>query len=142
MDIRPTVWPVLGCGVGLRPKHYPVILSEWPKVDWFEAVTENYMDSGGRPIQTLEQIRARYPIALHGVALSIGSMDPLNENYLTRLKNLVGRIQPAIVSDHLCWSGAGGDQLHDLLPLPFTEEAIRHVVSRVQAVQDLLKRPI
>ncbi len=135
-------WPRLGCGVGLRPKHYPVITSEWPKVDWFEAITENYMDSGGRPAAVLEQIRSRYPIALHGVALSIGSMDPLNEQYLTRLQNLAERIQPAIVSDHLCWSGAGGEQLHDLLPLPFTEEAIRHVVSRVQHVQDRLKRPI
>lgn len=142
MDSKPAVWPQLGCGVGLRPKHYPVITTDWPKVDWFEAITENYMDSGGRPVLILEQIRARYPIALHGVALSIGSMDPLNENYLTRLKNLVSRIQPAIVSDHLCWSGAGGEHLHDLLPLPFTEEAIQHVVSRVQTVQELLKRPI
>src|SRR5690348_7648411 len=101
-------WPKLGCGVGLRTKHYPVITKEWPKMDWFEAISENYMDSGGRPITTLEQIRARYPIGLHGVALSIGSVDPLNQRYLQRLKTLVDRIQPAIVSDHLCWSGAGG----------------------------------
>jgi len=134
--------PSLGCGVGLRPKHYPAITSEWPKVDWFEAVTENYMDSGGRPVAILEKIRGHYPIGLHGVALSIGSMDPLNQNYLERLKTLVDRIQPEIVSDHLCWSGAGGEHLHDLLPLPFTEEAVQHIVSRVQVVQDLLKRPI
>lgn len=128
--------------MGLRPKHYPAILQDWPKVDWFEAISENYMDSGGRPITILEQIRAKYPIALHGVALSIGSTDPLNEKYLQRLKTLVERIQPEIVSDHLCWSGAGGKPLHDLLPLPFTEESIAHVVSRVSKVQDLLKRPM
>lgn len=134
--------PDLGCGVGLRAKHYPVITGEWPKVDWFEAMSENYMDSGGRPIVILEQIRAHYPMALHGVALSIGSTDPLNEKYLQRLKTLIARIQPAMVSDHLSWSGAGGEQLHDLLPLPFTEESIQHVVSRVTRVQDYLKRPI
>ncbi len=111
-------------------------------MDWFEAISENYMDSGGRPITILEQIRARYSIGLHGVALSIGSVDPLNQRYLQRLKTLVERIQPAIVSDHLCWSGAGGDQLHDLLPLPFTEESIQHVAFRVSQVQDFLKRPI
>lgn len=132
----------LGCGVGLRPKHYPVITGEWPQVDWFEAISENYMDSGGRPIAILEQIRAHYPVALHGVALSIGSMDPVNQPYLERLKTLVDRIQPEIVSDHLCWSGVGGAQLHDLLPLPFTEESIVQVVSKVSQVQDFLKRPI
>lgn len=135
-------WPKLGCGVGLRTPHYAFITKEWPKVDWFEAITENYMDSGGKPISILEQIRSHYPVALHGVALSIGSVDPLNERYLQRLKTLVERIQPVIVSDHLCWSGAGGEQLHDLLPLPFTEESIAHVAARVSQVQDFLKRPI
>lgn len=138
----PEIFPKLGCGVGLRPKHYPIITSDWPKVDWFEAISENYMDSGGKPVAILEKIRERYPIGLHGVALSIGSTDPLNQNYLHRLKDLVERIDPAIVSDHLCWSGTGGDQLHDLLPLPFTPEAVRHVVQRVCEVQDFLKRPI
>jgi uncharacterized protein (UPF0276 family) len=135
-------WPKLGCGLGLRPKHYPVITETWPKIDWFEAISENYMDSGGRPLVILEQIRAHYPIGLHGVALSIGSTDPLNEKYLQRLKALIERIQPALISDHLCWSGAGGMQLHDLLPLPFTEESLEHVVRRVEKVQDYLKRPI
>ena len=131
-----------GCGVGLRSLHYPHILENWPKAPWFEAVTENYMDSGGRPLHILEKVRERYPVALHGVALSIGSIDPLNAQYLERLKALAHRIDPFIVSDHLCWSGVGGRHLHDLLPLPFTEESIAHVVSHVGQVQELLGRPI
>ena len=107
-------------------------------MDWFEAISENFMDSGGRPLQVLEEVRRRYPVALHGVSLSIGSTDPLNAAYLTGLKTLVDRIQPAIVSDHLCWTGVEGENLHDLLPLPFTEEAVRHVVGRVQQVQERL----
>lgn len=133
-------WPILGCGVGLRSEHYEDITSTWPRMDWFEAISENFMDSGGRPLQILEAIRARYPVALHGVALSIGSTDPLNARYLERLKALVDRIEPETVSDHLCWSGVDGDHLHDLLPLPCTEEAVRHVATRVQQVQDSLKR--
>lgn len=128
--------------MGLRAQHYPVILSEWPRVDWFEALTENYMDTGGRPLQVLEKVRERYPIALHGTALSIGSVDPLNISYLERLKRLVDRVNPFVVSDHLCWSGTEGEQLHDLLPLPLTEESIRHVVSRVGRVQEFLGRKI
>ena len=135
-------WPVLGCGVGLRSPHYPVITETWPSMDWFEAVSENYMDTGGRPIHILEKVRQHYPIALHGTALSIGSVDPLNPDYLARLKKLIERIDPFIVSDHLCWSGAEGEVLHDLLPLPFTEESIRHVVSRVERVQEGLGRRI
>lgn len=128
--------------MGLRSQHYPVITETWPKVDWFEAISENYMDTGGRPLQILEEVRKRYPVALHGTALSIGSVDPLNERYLKRLKSLVDRIEPFIVSDHLCWSGTEGEQLHDLLPLPFTEETLRHVAARVQKVQEALDRPI
>ncbi len=133
-------WPVLGCGVGLRTEHYDVITREWPRVDWFEAISENFMDSGGRPLAVLEQVRRRYPVALHGVSLSIGSADPLDRQYLKRLKALVDRIDPVIVSDHLCWTRVDGEQLHDLLPLSFTEEAIRHVVARVGEAQDLLGR--
>ncbi len=133
-------WPPLGCGVGLRTEHYDVILREWPRVDWFEAISENFLDSGGRPLRVLEMIRDRYPIALHGVSLSIGSTDPINPIYLQRLKTLVQRIQPAIVSDHLCWTGVEGRNLHDLLPLPFTEEAVAHVVERIQQVQEVLGR--
>lgn len=131
-----------GCGVGLRTKHYEEITRDWPAMDWFEAISENYMDSGGRPVRTLEAVRGRYPVALHGVSLSIGSADPLNPVYLERLKTLVRRIDPFIVSDHLCWTGVEGSQLHDLLPLPFTAEALRHLVSRVQQVQETLGRSI
>ena len=135
-------WPILGCGVGLRTEHYDAIASAWPCVDWFEAISENFMDSGGRPLQILEAVRARYPVALHGVALSIGSTDPLNDSYLKRLRALVDRIDPVIVSDHLCWTGVEGRNLHDLLPLPFTEEAVRHVATRVRHVQETLGRRI
>ncbi len=134
--------PLLGCGVGLRHDHYQHILQTWPSMDWFEAITENYMDSGGKPIRILEEIRHRYPVALHGVSLSIGSVDPLNKSYLKRLKALVDRIKPTIVSDHLSWTRVDGDELHDLLPLPFTEEAIEHVARRVQQVQEFLGRRI
>lgn len=138
----PHRWPLLGCGVGLRTEHYDVITRDWPRMDWFEAISENFMDSGGRPLRILEAIRRRYPVALHGVSLSIGSADPLNETYLSRLKTLADRIEPAIVSDHLCWTGVDGENLHDLLPLPLTEEAVRHVAGRVERVQAVLKRRI
>ncbi len=134
--------PLAGCGVGLRSEHYSFITENLPPMDWFEAVSENFMDTGGRPLAILEKIRARYPVALHGVALSIGSADPLDRNYLTKLKTLADRIEPAIVSDHLCWSSAGGEHLHDLLPLPYTEEAIRHITGRVAKVQEALSRRI
>ena len=135
-------WPILGCGVGLRAEHYAYILAKKPKVDWFEAVTENFMDSGGRPIEILTQIRKNYPVALHGVALSIGSADPLDVQYLKRLKKLADRVDPCLVSDHLCWSGVQGESLHDLLPLPFTEEAVDYTARRIQKVQDFLERKI
>src|SRR3989338_4913734 len=118
-------WPSLGCGVGLRAEHYDEITRAWPRADWFEAIFENFMDSGGRPLRILEAVRRRYPVALHGVSLSIGSSDPLNPQYLERLKALADRIHPVIVSDHLCWTGVDGENLHDLLPPPLTEEAIR-----------------
>ena len=135
-------WPTLGCGVGLRTEHYDHITATWPRVDWFEAISENFMDSGGRPLHVLEQVRRRYPVALHGVSLSIGSTDPLDRGYLARLKALADRIEPAIVSDHLCWTGVEGENLHDLLPLPFTEEAIRHIAGRIEQVQEFLGRRI
>ncbi len=135
-------WPKLGCGAGLRSQHYPEILKSRPAIGWFEAVTENFMDSGGRPLATLEQVRRHYPVALHGVSLSIGSTDPLDREYLKRLKALAERIDPPIISDHLCWATVDGKNLHDLLPLPFTEEAITHVVNRVHQVQEFLGRTI
>ncbi len=135
-------WPRLGFGAGLRAEHYSDILATATGLDWFEAITENYMDSGGRPLHVLEQVRRDYPIALHGVALSIGSMDPIDRSYLDRLGALADRIEPALVTDHLCWCGIDGQVLHDLLPLPYTEEALAHVVERVQEVQDHLRRKI
>jgi len=134
--------PFLGFGVGLRPKHYPEILDIWPAVDWFEIISENFMVPGGRPLRVLERIRERYPIVLHGVSLSIGSTDPLPFDYLRRLQELARRVEPAWISDHLCWTGVGGHNLHDLLPLPYTEEALAHVVDRVARVQDALGRRI
>jgi uncharacterized protein (UPF0276 family) len=135
-------FPFLGFGVGLRPKHYNEILEGHPAIDWFEVISENFMVPGGRPRHILETVRATYPVALHGVSLSIGSTDPLNRDYLRQLNELARRIAPAWISDHLCWTGVGGHNLHDLLPLPYTEEAITHVVERVQQVQDLLGRRI
>ena len=135
-------WPRLGFGVGLRAEHYQHILDQRPPVDWFEAITENYLDSGGRPLHILEQVRRDYPLALHGVALSIGSTDPLDARYLDRLRTLIARLQPALVTDHLCWTGVGGRALYDLLPLPYTEETLWHVVERVRQVQDVLGRRI
>ncbi|MHB8745736.1 MAG: MNIO family bufferin maturase [Gammaproteobacteria bacterium] len=134
--------PFLGYGLGLRPDHYVDILAQPPAVDWFEALTENYLVPGGKPLYFLEQIRARYPIALHGVSLSIGASEPLNLDYLRQVKTLASRIDAAWVSDHLCWTGAHGINLHDLMPLPYTEEAIDHVAARVRQVQDLLGRQL
>jgi uncharacterized protein len=132
----------LGHGVGLRPKHYGQFLQSRPRVDWVEAISENFMGIGGRPLAVLEKVRRDVPVALHGVSLSIGSSDPLNGDYLAQLSELVQRIEPAVVSDHLCWGSHGGRYVHDLLPLPFTEEALEHIVARVVHVQDRLGRQI
>lgn len=136
--------PLLGYGVGLRSPHYAEVLggAAERRVDWFEAITENYMDSGGRPLAVLEQVRRDFPLALHGVGLSIGSTDPIDEGYLERLAALVTRVEPAIVSDHLCWTGVGGRNVHDLLPLPYTTEAAGHVAERIDRVQTRLGRRI
>ena len=135
-------FPMLGYGVGLRRQHYSHVLETRPKVDWFEVISENFMVAGGRALEVLEGVRANYPIAMHGVSMSIGSTDPLNRSYLRQLRDLARRFEPAWISDHLCWTGVGGRNLHDLLPLPYTEEAIRHVVARIREVQDVLERPI
>jgi uncharacterized protein (UPF0276 family) len=132
-------------GVGLRPVHYGHILENRPAVPWFEAVSENYMGgrggSGGRPREILERVRTDYPVVLHGVSLNVGSTDPLREDYLDRLKTLADEVDPPWVSDHLCWTGVDGENTHDLLPLPYTEEALEHVAARVRRVQDRLDRP-
>jgi uncharacterized protein len=134
--------PQLGHGVGLRTTHYGTVLEEHPAVDWFECISENFMVAGGNPRRVLRQVRERYPVVLHGVSLSIGSVDPLNPKYLDELAALAAETEPAWMSDHLCWSSVGGNFSHDLLPLPYTEEALAHVASRVVQVQDKLKRQI
>lgn len=132
--------PKLGFGLGLRSEHYNEILATEPKIDWFEALTENYLgreDSGsGRPLKMLVKIRERFPVVLHGVSLSIGSTDSLNLKYLKRVKELRDIVEPEWISDHLCWTSFGGHNSHDLLPLPYTEEALEHVIERVKQVQD------
>lgn len=130
----------LGFGLGLRIPHYETILESRPAVDWFEVLSENYMVPGGKPRHYLDRIRAHYPIVMHGVSLSIGSSDPLNLDYLKQLKTLADQIEPRWISDHLCWTGVDNTNLHDLMPLPYTEEALQHVVERVSAVQDILGR--
>jgi uncharacterized protein (UPF0276 family) len=134
--------PYLGHGVGLRPPHFPRLWDGTAAVDWFEAISENFMAAGGRPLAALERARAAAPVVLHGVSLSIGSTDPLDDAYLARLRTLIARVGPAWVSDHLCWTSVGGRHAHDLLPLPFTEEALAHVVRRVVAVQERLGRQV
>lgn len=138
MDTR----PYLGYGLGLRRDHYQTVLAEQPAVDWFEIISENYMVDGGKPLYYLDRIRENYPMVMHGVSLSIGGTDPLNRDYLKRLKTLAERVEPAWVSDHLCWTGVHGTNLHDLMPLPYTQETIQHVADRVSQVQDTLGRQI
>ena len=131
-----------GFGLGLRPDHYEAILAERPRVDFFEALSENYLVPGGKALHYLDRIRAHYPLVLHGVSLSIGSTAPLDRRYLLDLKKLARRVEPAWISDHLCWTGVDGVNLHDLMPMPYTEEALRHLVPRILEVQDLLARPL
>jgi len=130
--------PSPGFGLGLRPDHYADFLAGPQPVDWLELISENYMVPGGKPLAMLDAIRADYPVALHGVSLSIGSTDPLDPDYLARLKQLARRVEPLWVSDHLCWTGVACRNSHDLLPLPYSEEALRLVVAHVRQVQDLL----
>ncbi len=134
--------PNLGFGLGLRVDHYEAILNSTPAVDWFEIISENYLVPGGKPLHYLDRIRERYPLVMHGVSLSIGSTDPLDTEYLKQLKALAARVEPAWISDHLCWTGVHGRNLHDLLPLPYTEETINHVAARIRTVQDFLGRQI
>jgi uncharacterized protein (UPF0276 family) len=147
----------LGFGVGLRRSHYTRILEgrppneaapndaapeDVPPIDWFEVISENFMVEGGRPLEVLEGVRSQHPVVMHGVSLSIGSSDPLNRDYLKTLRTLARRVKPAWISDHLCWTGVAGRNLHDLLPLPYTQEAVSHVAGRIREVQDILERTI
>ncbi|MDB2555630.1 DUF692 domain-containing protein [Flavobacteriaceae bacterium] len=134
--------PNLGLGLGLRSEHFDHILNESPEVDWFEVISENFMDSFGRPRQILKQIAEKYPVVMHGVSMSIGSKDPLNFDYLKSLKTLADEVQPAWISDHLCWTGVLTTNSHDLLPLPLNEESLKHVCDRINQIQDYLERPI
>jgi uncharacterized protein (UPF0276 family) len=129
-----------GFGLGLRPQHYADFAAAKRDVDWLEIISENFMVAGGKPLQWLDRIRANYPMAMHGVTLSIGGSDPLDRDYLQSLKSLAQRVDPLWVSDHVCWGGHAGLHAHDLLPLPYTDEAVKHVAARVREVQDVLGR--
>jgi uncharacterized protein (UPF0276 family) len=135
-------FPNLGIGLGLRTAHYAHVLEHEPVVDWFEILSENYMQTRGRPLHFLDRVAERYPIVMHGVSMSIGSTDPLDYEYLRELRALKDRTRAKWVTDHLCFTGASGKNTHDLLPMPYTEEALVHVASRIRRVQDFLGAPI
>ncbi|MDH5546162.1 MAG: DUF692 domain-containing protein [Gammaproteobacteria bacterium] len=135
-------YPTLGFGLGLRTDHYQQVLDTLPSVDWFEIISENYLVPGGKPLHFLDRIRADYPMVMHGVSMSIGGSEPLNLDYLKQLKQLAQRIDAGWISDHLCWTGFGRHNAHDLLPLPYSEEALNYVSQRIQQVQDILGRRI
>ena len=132
----------LGFGVGLRTDHYQHVVDTQPDVDWFEIISENFMVAGGKPKYYLHAVRENYPVVMHGVSMSIASTDPLNMDYLKKLKTLASEVQPEWVSDHLCWTGAKGVNSHDLLPVPYNEEAINHIAHRVEQVQEILGREL
>lgn len=148
MERSSSSFPLLGVGVGLRPLYYPLFVGVKPPslVSWVEVISENFMDWPQQPVsrslQNLEKVRSHCPVVLHGVSLSIGGSDPLRQDYLKSLKNLIDRIEPSWVSDHLCWTGVDGVNLHDLLPLPYTNESLAWVSQRVMAVQEFLGRPL
>src|SRR5262245_42663289 len=120
--------PDLGLGIGLRTEHFAHVLAESPEIDWFEIVSENFMHTGGRPLHVLDRIAERYPIVMHGVSLSLGSTDPLDHGYLSELRALAERTRAVWLGDHVCWTGVAGKNSHDLLPLPYTEQALRHMI--------------
>ena len=142
MTNQKVINPHLGFGLGLRSEHYLDLIEHEHNVDWLEILSENYMIAGGKPLYYLDKIAERYPLVMHGVSLSIGSADPLNQNYLQDLKKLMQRVNPKWISDHLCWTGTQGINLHDLMPLPYTEEALNHLVARITQVQDFLGQRI
>lgn len=133
--------PNLGIGIGLRPIHYPEIFSTWPAIDWFEIISENFMIAGDRAIGNLERILERYPVALHGVSMAIGSADPLDFDYLKKLKALARKTKAPWVSDHLCWGKLAGAHYHDLLPLPYRRDVAKYVIERARIIQDYLELP-
>ena len=138
--MTPAVPSHLGFGVGLRSEHFRTVMDEQPGVDWFEIISENFIDNGGFARHVLDWVAERYPIVMHGVSLSIGSAGPLDFDYLSKLRRLADEIRPRWISDHLCWTGVAGRTTHDLLPLPLNEETLRHVAERLGIVQDFLGR--
>jgi len=132
--------PFLGFGLGLRTEHYQHVIDNKPQVDWFEIISENYMVPGGKPLANLDKIRQDYPMVMHGVSMSIGSTDPINTHYLAKLKQLIDRVEPKWISDHLCWTAVDHINSHDLLPLPYNESTIDHLVDRIKQVQDTIGR--
>ncbi|MET0204363.1 MAG: DUF692 domain-containing protein [Casimicrobiaceae bacterium] len=132
----------VAAGIGLRAPHVREVLASRPAVPWFEVHSENYFADGGTALAALDRIRGDYPVSLHGVGMSLGSTDPLDRDHVAKLKRLIARVEPALVSEHLCWSGVGGRHFNDLLPLPYTDEALDHVCARVAQVQELLGREI
>lgn len=132
--------PLSGFGLGLRPEHYQDFMHVRQRVDWLEILTDNYLVPGGKPLHFLEKIRRDYPVAMHGVAMNLGSTDPLDRHYLQAVRRLAQQFDAAIVSDHLCWTGVQGRYLHDLLPLPYTDEAVLHIAPRIRKAQDILGR--
>jgi uncharacterized protein (UPF0276 family) len=142
MDDNAITSPFIGFGLGLRTDHFEHILQHKPDVDWFEVLSENYLVAGGKPRYYLEAISEQYPVVMHGVSMSIGSTDPLDMDYLKALKKLSNDIQPKWISDHICWTSIHGVNSHDLLPLPYTEETVKHVAERVAQVQDFLGQRI
>lgn len=141
MPMQP-LFPDLGRGLGLRREHYRHVVESRPGVDWFEVISENFMGAGGNPRRVLENVRRDYPVVLHGVSLSVGSTDPLDERYLDELDVLARAVEPVWISDHLCWGTAHGINAHDLLPVPHTEAALAHIARRVERVQERLGRRI
>lgn len=133
--------PDLGVGVGFRVPHYARVFEERPPMDWFEIISENFLVRGGLPLENLMRLAASYRVVPHGVSLAVGSVEPLDEDYLRKLRALLDRLDPPWVSDHLCWGRAPGVHIHDLLPMPYTAEAVEHVVERVRRVQGTLERP-
>lgn len=133
--------PKLGIGIGLRPYHYEEIFAQQPAIDWFEIISENFIDCGGKPLENLERILERYPVVQHGVSLAIGSPCPLDFDYLKKLKKLIKKTKSPWVSDHLCWGRLPHAHFHDLLPLPYTQEVVNYVSERARVVQDFLEVP-
>lgn len=134
--------PFYGFGLGLRNEYYTQLLEPTPEVEWLEIISENYFGKGGKPLYYLDQFAERYPIAMHGVAMNIGSSDPVDLDYLAQLKALIKRVDPIWVSDHCCWTGVNAHNTHDLLPLPYTDNVVQHYVARIKQIQDVLERPL